>query len=311
MDAVLNKVKPALTVNQQIALLKTRGLLFRDEKAAYCILQHTNYYRLRGYFIDFYIKDNVFYENTYFEDIHSCYLFDLIMHKSLLPIMETVEVSVKTIFAYYIANELGPLAYLNRDIYKYPDNFDNVKSNAGKYISNHIKSKIVQKHETDYNGNYPVWVWIEFLSFGDVSLLLTSLKDEHIDKINNDYFLFHKRIGKKFLRSWYRSISKFRNICSHYERLYSTQLLETPPSITNQREITARYNTNQNTELFYYILVADMLCPDIKIVYRYIDDLKKYLINYPTISLNKHYGFPIDWEDILLEFSGYYIQYYY
>lgn len=311
MEGTLEKIKPALRIDEQIRLMKSRGLSFKDENAAYCILLHTNYYRLRGYFIDFYEKDNQFKTDTYFEDIYNCYLFDLVMHKSLMPIMETVEVSIKTILAYFIGNELGPLAYLDKSIYKYPENFDRIYTTVDRYMKNHSQSKIVIKHNVDYNGKYPIWVWIEFLSFGDVSLLLTSLKDEYINKINNDYFIFHKRVGKDFLKSWYRSTCKFRNVCSHYERLYSTQLLETPPKITTEKKIIERVDTNKNTELFYYILVADMLCPDIKIIYRFIEDLQKYQSEYSLVNINTKYGFPDDWEEILLQFSAYYIQYYF
>lgn len=304
-------LKPALKIDEQINLLKSRGLFFKDEKRAYCILQHTNYYKLRGYFIDFYEADNLFKKNTAFEDIYDCYLFDLSFHKGIIPILETVETSLKTLLAYFLSLNYGVLSYQDLTIYKYPDNALNIIENAKKYINNHKRSKIVLKHEKDYGGSYPIWVWIEFLSFGDVSLICSSLNDDIMSKINMEFYLFHKRIGVDFLRSWYRSISKFRNICSHYERLYATKLLETPPKITTDRKLNKDYEiTNKNnTNLFYYVLVADMICPDIQVVYMFIEEIKKLCKKYANIDFNEKYNFPEGWEEILLKYNGYYIQY--
>ncbi len=273
------------------------------------ILQHINYYKLRGYFIDFYEKENAFKKGTTFEDIYHCYLFDLSLHKGLLPILEVVETSFKTLIAYHMALNYGAMSYKDFTLYKYPDNALIVIQNSKKYIKNHKRSQIVMKHENDYSGLYPIWVWIEFLSFGDVSLLCSSLKDDIISKINTDFYLFHKRVGVDFLQSWYRSISKFRNVCSHYERLYYKKLLETPPKITKDEKLNHDYRIIDNTKLFYYILVADMLCPDIQVIDRFIEDINRMQSIYTNIDINEKYYFPEGWESILLKYNGYYIQY--
>ena len=124
--------KPALKIDEQIELLKKRGLLFKDEERAYCILCHTNYYKLRGYFIDFYEADNSFRNNTMFENIYDCYLFDLSFHKGVLPILETVETSLKTLLANFLSLNYGALCYKDLSIYKYPDNSLNIIQNAKK-----------------------------------------------------------------------------------------------------------------------------------------------------------------------------------
>ena len=51
--------KPAYTISDQIALLKQRGMLFRNETLAYDLLKDISYYRLKGYpvwsiYADFY-----------------------------------------------------------------------------------------------------------------------------------------------------------------------------------------------------------------------------------------------------------------
>jgi len=45
--------KPHLTYQQQLELLKNRGLIVKDEKFAIIKLQHISYYRLSAYFLPF------------------------------------------------------------------------------------------------------------------------------------------------------------------------------------------------------------------------------------------------------------------
>lgn len=45
--------KPHLTYQQQLELLKNRGLIVKDEQFAIIKLQHISYYRLSAYFLPF------------------------------------------------------------------------------------------------------------------------------------------------------------------------------------------------------------------------------------------------------------------
>jgi abortive infection bacteriophage resistance protein len=58
--------KPALTITDQIKLLKSRGMLFRDETMAAHYLKNISYYRLKGYWWDMQ-ADKL---NTYSTPIH-------------------------------------------------------------------------------------------------------------------------------------------------------------------------------------------------------------------------------------------------
>jgi len=70
--------KPAYTISDQIALLKQRGMLFRNETLAFDLLKNISYYRLKGYWWDSQsdVRLHLFQPNTYFEDIFERYNFD-------------------------------------------------------------------------------------------------------------------------------------------------------------------------------------------------------------------------------------------
>jgi abortive infection bacteriophage resistance protein len=48
--------KPPLSVDEQIALLRRRGMVFADEARARHALAHINYYRLRAYWLPFEVQ---------------------------------------------------------------------------------------------------------------------------------------------------------------------------------------------------------------------------------------------------------------
>ena len=69
-------LKPALTIDEQIILLKRRGMLFRNEATARDFLFNNNYYRLNIYFhIMMERGKNSFRDHTCFEDIIGSFAF--------------------------------------------------------------------------------------------------------------------------------------------------------------------------------------------------------------------------------------------
>jgi len=49
-------LKPSLSPEEQLQLLKERGLIIEDETKALHLLQHISYYRLSGYWYPFFIR---------------------------------------------------------------------------------------------------------------------------------------------------------------------------------------------------------------------------------------------------------------
>ena len=68
--------KPALTHDQQIELLKSRGLLIENPQDARYFLEEINYYRFSAYCLPFELKRHQFKENTTFNNIADLYKFD-------------------------------------------------------------------------------------------------------------------------------------------------------------------------------------------------------------------------------------------
>jgi abortive infection bacteriophage resistance protein len=112
--------KPALTISDQIALLKRRGMVFKDEAKAYNLLQNISYYRLKGYWWDMQsdTDPHIFHLGVSFEDIYRRYDFDRKLRLILFNAIEQIEIALRTKMIYHLSIAYGGLWYLNPTLFE-------------------------------------------------------------------------------------------------------------------------------------------------------------------------------------------------
>ena len=76
-------------------------------------LANLNYYRLSAYTLTL-RKDDKFYDNVHFSDVMQIYNFDMELRASLMYLLESIEVSMRTHIGYYHAKFFGPLGYCDK-----------------------------------------------------------------------------------------------------------------------------------------------------------------------------------------------------
>lgn len=102
--------KKFTTIQEQIEILKSRGLSISDEQKASDFLIRNNYYRVSGYSLTL-RKNDVFDKNASFENIMDIYECDHELRHILLKHIETIEISVKSAYSYEFAKVYGPTGY--------------------------------------------------------------------------------------------------------------------------------------------------------------------------------------------------------
>ncbi len=119
--------KPPKTYQEQIALLKERGVIFDDEKKAEHQLAAISYYRLSAYMFPF--KKNVgghivdeFRYGTTWKDIYNLYVFDRKLRLLVFDAIEKIEVAVRCQIVYQLSHRYGSHWQDNPDIFKEPQN---------------------------------------------------------------------------------------------------------------------------------------------------------------------------------------------
>ena len=174
------------TFEEQIEGLKRKNLKFRNEKFALNTLKRVNYYSLinayKENFLDPNYKkispddsDEMYKENTFFENLFWLYYFDSEMRSNLLKYIFIVESNIKTKLAYYFCEEYKTVnnAYVEENNFEYTscsgltEDIDRLVQKLKRTInkqSNRQGSRI-NHYTTNYN-TVPLWVLMPQLDFG-------------------------------------------------------------------------------------------------------------------------------------------------
>ena len=218
-----NEIKPALTIREQVQLLKDRGIEINDENRAEYILDRITYYRLSGY-TWCWRGNNQLPHGITFEQIYDIYCFDKEFKQLLLEILEEIEITFRSRIVNAIAVKYGPVGY--RDSANFNIYMDDKVSNQDvieKHISligkidaeiNRSKEQYIKHYREKYAG-FPIWVAAETMSFGTIAMLYGLLNKEDAAQIARGYGL-----KAKFMKSWMQHLAYTRNVCAHHGRLY-------------------------------------------------------------------------------------------
>ena len=111
--------KNALSIEEQIHQLSTRGLLIENFDFATQTLQHISYYRLAGYWWPMQADKecHVFKPNSKFTDAVALYNFDTELRNLLFEVIEKIEISFRTKLIYYLSMEFDAWWFQNTSLF--------------------------------------------------------------------------------------------------------------------------------------------------------------------------------------------------
>lgn len=281
-----SSVKRPTTFEEQITILKSRGLIIDDEDKAKRVLERVNYYRLSAYSLSL-KRDDKFHPGVTFEHVVALYEFDQRFRYLLMEMVEQIEIAFRTHIAYHIAHKYGPLGHLETEHFCRHELFlvdleKEIKRSQEIFIKHHVDK---------YGRAIPVWVAVEVLSFGALSKLFSNMKVEDQKQISNQYY----RVPAVYLVSWLKCLAYIRNICAHYGRLYNRPLTSKPKLFRSSRRI----GINQG-RVFAHIYIIRELIPGRRRWKDFVIRLEALITEYKDIVEFDRIGFPEDWESILV-----------
>lgn len=290
--------KPFKSINEQIDILKQRGLIIQDMQYAYRVLSHVNYYRLSGYTLTL-RKNNEFYKNVTLEQVMQIYNFDAELRVALLYLLEYIEVSFRTHIGYFHSQKYGPLGYVNKSTFKNELHYESFYQEILKLIKENEKNEIFIKHHNEkYEGQFPFWVIVELMSFGCLSRAFKNLHDDVKRIICKEHY---SPIPYDYIENWLQGFVVLRNICAHRGRLYNRYITFTPKLSPKDKKLFRDNNLDLNKvtkQVFTYVYIMSKLIDDSLIMDNFVDRFKKLIIKYPFVKLS-HYGFCGNWENFL------------
>lgn len=259
--------KPPLLFQDQLQLLKKRGLVVADEPKAISVLEQISYYRFSAYFMPYQKIKDTFDAGTTWEQVLKTYAFDRELRLFVFDCIERVEVAIRTQFIYQLA-----IKYNNSHWQDDPRIFITAHYNKfGKLVDPHSSFQdIIQKAKTNrkpevfikhYTDNYhkpanpPAWMCFELLTIGELSSFYKGLRHNDDKKLIADYFKLHHTV----FQSWLHSLTYVRNICAHHSRLWNKDLAIEPSLLLKPKGnwVSNRYNNNRRT--FYFICALKYL----------------------------------------------------
>jgi len=302
-------LKGVKTIEEQIGLLEKRNLKFSDKEKAKRLLKECQYYRITAYRYPFVFENNKdrFKDDIDFEDIWKLYVFDRRLRFLVIDAIERIEVSLRSRWAYVLAQKFGILAYQDNSAFKKQILhstiakiiFENIQTSDQPCITHYIKN----------NKKIPIWALCEIITYGELLSLFNAIKSR---KIKNE-ILDNLEIDEKIASSFLNSLRIVRNICAHHGRLWNKRLfanLKKPnkpeelglsmnyPAIDEKTDSKETISQKLNLQKsIYNILVMlvfflDKIAPQSKWSKRLVELLQangKYL---------EEMGFPQNWEKL-------------
>lgn len=211
------------TVEEQIDIMKSKGLLIDDELFAKEILLRENYFFLNGYRLLFMksVTDKKFVDGSTFRELYGMFNFDRQVRNIMFKNLLIIENNIKSILSYHLSRTYG----IRENDYLNPDNFnrdpdrtrqvnDLIKKMKRQIRSNADNHTATSHYQHNY-GYIPLWIAVKVLSFGIVSELYLILKPSDQKEVAN-YF----GVSAQDLAKYLPILSNYRNLCAHEEILF-------------------------------------------------------------------------------------------
>ncbi len=299
------------TLDQQIEILRSKGLIINDEKFAKNILFRENYYFISGYrhlFITL-PKTERYIKGTTFEELYAMFVFDRKIRNIFFKNILIIENNMKSIISYQLSKKYG---FREKD-YLDLKNFtqDNLKVRQVKDVISKIKRQVringkkhaATEHYLDNYGYVPLWVLVKLLSLGIIAEVYDILKYE--DQINIAKFY---NIDNNTLGIYLELLSNFRNVCAHEDILYDHRTQRVIPNnkyheLLDIKSDIEGYIYGKNDLYSLVIILKIMLskeefCTMMDEMKYEVEILDSKIDVIPLINILNKIGFPDNWYDI-------------
>lgn len=288
--------KPPITISDQIALLKGRGLMFKNESTAAHYLSNISYYRLRAYtypFQDNNTDSHPFDNGVYFEDIISVYVFDRKLRMLIFNAIEKIEIAIRTKMIYHFSLTYGSHWHENAALYIKNHRFIKDLDDLYKEVDRSTETFISHYRAKYSDPKYPPsWMTLEVTSMGLLSKMFGNLKNCPEKKaICHDLGLRHYSV----LESWLHSICHVRNICAHHGRLWNRRLTVHPELPKNPIYPFLNAVPAHSNKLYSILSCMTYVLHIISPQNNFNANIKSLLESCNLVNL-KEMGFPSEWE---------------
>ena len=299
-------------LDEQVEILRNKGLTITNEEYAMEVLFRENYFFLNGY-RHLFIKsesNRTYLPGTTFEELYSMFLFDRTFRNILFKNILNIENNLKSIMSYHLSLRYGyhEKDYLNHKNFTTSPERSKQVNDVLKKMKRQIKSNAsthsATMHYVSSYGYIPLWVLVKVLSFGIIGELYAILKKEDQISIADVYDL-----DSETLLNYLTLLANYRNLCAHEDIVFENR---TQRSIADTKfhrllkiDITNdEYVYGKNDVFALVIIMKQMLTyeefKNFSLEIRHaINNLKMNIKVIPIEKILDRMGFPVNWEEII------------
>lgn len=252
--------RKAITLEKQIELLRSRGMIITDVEKAKEVLLDVGYYRLGFYWFPFEKsypskrrRTHQFVEGANFDDAVKLYYFDYKLRSILSFYIQRIEINFRNYLTYTLSNayEDNPQWFVDRTLVdeRFIEKFDTTVYTPSFKLNSVIKEHHRNHREDTYA---PAWKTTEYMTFGSVINLYRSILDRRkkID-IAQHYGIRYIEILENYLEV----VRELRNYCAHGNVLYDfvpfKYIRRGPANVSGERNFR---NLNGAVAVVLYLL---------------------------------------------------------
>ena len=305
------KVKQFKTIDEQIDILKDKGLIINDVDKTKRILLRENYFFINGYRHVFMKPgDNKrFNDSVTFDELYALFSFDRNLRNIMFKYLLVVENNLKSIFSYHLSGKYG---YKEKDYLRLSNFTTNISrhrqvadviNKMKRQIRVNAKQHTATLHYLTNYGYIPMWILVKVLSFGIVSELYNILKHEDKKEIAKYY-----GIEEEELSIFLPVMSNYRNLCAHEDIVYDHRTQKELPdtkyhSILNIPTMNDEYIYGKNDIFAVVIMLKSMLtkeefidfCNEVSYELSLLDGRVSVI---PQSKILDRMGFPENWKEL-------------
>ena len=308
-------MKEFKTLEDQIALLRSRGLIIPDEEKdkVRLYLLTNNYYNIINGYSKYFPRDGENYTaGTTFDEVWHLYIFEKEIKKAFLEAILNAESHLKAVFAHRFSERFPfPYAYLSPQCYDQNkiSSALGVIATLSQFIKRYSQSKDTSIYHYVHNHHdVPIWVLVNYMDFGSLRYMISDVRLDLQNAVAKDMLNFVNlwipdaaKFPPDIMLSFMGNINAVRNVCAHNNRLLGFSCyqnckrwkpLHDIHPVENMRSVYSVFITLQCflTEIEYGTLHDT--------IRKRMNRLNNCLKSIPTNNILRTLGFPDNWNSI-------------
>lgn len=225
-EIILSMGRKAKPLQEQVELLRKRGMSVDDPERARELLLEIGWYRLSLYWFPFETRypdrmsdTHRFREGTKFRDAMFLYAFDFNLRTTLIKYLERIETAFRTYMIHIVSTRYpeSPTWFADPNVVRREDAHSFER--AIYYPLKRQSAEIILHHRRFPRDKFaPAWKTLEFVTLGTMVNLFDSLRSTGLRQAIASHFGIH---DERVFRNYMEIIRSLRNICAHGNVLYS------------------------------------------------------------------------------------------